>query len=506
MKSSIRRQLIFLNIGVVAASSLVLGTILVVENQRRGYERVDRELRDRVRPFTDGRAEEFPAGRFFGTRGGSGGPPGPDRGNGPGEGRGPDGSRGPDGRGPDGRGPDGPPGRGGPIGPDDPFFRFRRALLISSVGTVLAPDDATEPYDPSSAKRALGASDVWSTIRFGNDRIRVLSVPWTDPARGPAVIQVARDLREVEAFENSLRMTFLWGLPLILLVAGAGALFLVNRALNPVERVTREAARISADNLSERLTILHDDEIGRLASTFNQLIGRLQISFDEQRVLAERQRQFTADASHELRTPLTRLRLATSAGLLAKDANGAHEALTVADQAAASMDRLVQQLLILSRADATELPVKPERQDLRVTVAEALMMVPGSDRILVDLPEEPVYAMVDRDITQRVTINLAENALKYAPSPAEIRLQVKPGQIIVSDTGPGMSPDEVARIGERFFRADSARTSGGVGLGLSIVKALLSAHHGHLEVQSSVGKGTVFTAHIPDFPVQIGTS
>jgi signal transduction histidine kinase len=505
MKSSIRRQLILLNIGVVAASSLVLGTILVLENQRRGYERVDRELRDRVRPFTDGRAEQFPVGRFFGTRGGgSGGPPGPD--DGPDGGNGPEGGPGPNLLGPDGRGPGGPPGRGGPMGPDDPFFKFRRALLISGTGAVLAPNDATEPYDLASSKKALGTTEVWSTIRFGNDRVRVLSVPWKDPAHGPVVIQVARDLREVEAFENSLRMTFLWGLPVILLVAGAGALFLVNRAMNPVERVTREAARISADNLSERLTILHDDEIGRLAGTFNQLIGRLQISFDEQRVLAERQRQFTADASHELRTPLTRLRLATSAGLLAKDATGALEALTVADQAAASMDRLVQQLLILSRADATELPVKPERQDLRVTVAEALMMVPGSDRILVDLPEEPIYAIVDRDITQRVTINLAENALKYAPSPAEIRLQVKSGQIIVSDNGPGMSPDEVARIGERFFRADSARTTGGVGLGLSIVKALLSAHHGHLEVQSAVGTGTVFTAHIPDFPVQIGTS
>jgi signal transduction histidine kinase len=392
------------------------------------------------------------------------------------------------------------------MGPDDPFFKFRRALLISGTGAVLAPNDATEPYDPASSKKALGTTEVWSTIRFGNDRVRVLSVPWKDPARGPVVIQVARDLREVEAFENSLRMTFLWGLPVILLVAGAGALFLVNRAMNPVDRVTREAARISADNLSERLTILHDDEIGRLAGTFNQLIGRLEISFDEQRILAERQRQFTADASHELRTPLTRLRLATSAGLLAKDPTEAHDALNVADQAAASMDRLVQQLLILSRADATELPIKPERQDLRVTVAEALMMVPGSDRILVDLPDEPIYATVDRDIVQRVTINLAENALKYAPAPADIRLRVSPGQIIVCDTGPGMSPEEVGRIGERFFRADSARSSGGVGLGLSIVKALLSAHKGRLEVESAVGSGTVFTAYIPDFPAQTGTS
>jgi len=139
-------------------------------------------------------------------------------------------------------------------------------------------------------------------------------------------------------------------------------------------------------------------------------------------------------------------------------------------------------------------------------VAEALMMVPGSDRILVDLPDEPIYATVDRDIVQRVTINLAENALKYAPAPADIRLRVSPGQIIVCDTGPGMSPEEVGRIGERFFRADSARSSGGVGLGLSIVKALLSAHKGRLEVESAVGSGTVFTAYIPDFPAQTGTS
>jgi len=467
---SIRNQLILLNVGVVAMSSLLLGTVLVLEIQRRGYERIDAELQDRVRPFVEPRRDN-------GDRGPFGQEPGPQ----PGERRGGLGNGGPN------RDDRPPPPRSGP---DDPFFAFRRALMISADGEVVAPRDASAPYDADSANRALTESQVWSTIPFGDDHIRVLSVRSRDPDNRVMVVQVARDLRDVDGFENSLRQTFLWGVPAVLIFAAGGALFLVGRAMRPVDRVTREAERISEDNLSQRLTVSHQDEIGRLAQAFNGLISRLEAAFD-------RQRQFTADASHELRTPLTRLKLATSSGRQAATADEMRSALTVADQAASAMDRLVQQLLVLSRVDATGMPIHPESIDLRVAVAEALMMVPDAERIQVELPDEPLLISADPDVVRRVTINLAENALKYATAPAEIHLTVTANQIMVRDAGPGISPEDLARLGERFFRVDAARSAGGVGLGLSITKALLEAHGGYLEVRSEVGVGSTFTAHIP---------
>ena len=475
---SIRHQLILLNVAVVAVSSLLLGTVLVLEIQRLGYQRIDRELQDRVRPFVDGGRRGDDRGRPFDQM------PGP-----PDERRGPNGNPGEDrpegGRGPNRQQRPPPPG-----GPDDPFFAFRRALIISATGTVLAPKNGGNPYDAESAQHALTEAVVWSTINYGDDHIRVLSIRSRDQDGKTIVVQVARELRDVDGFENSLRQTFLWGGPAVLLFAAGGALFLVGRAMKPVDRVTREAERISADNLSQRLTVTHPDEIGRLAQAFNNLIGRLEQAF-------VRQRQFTADASHELRTPLTRLKLATSSGRQASSEEDMRKALTVADQAASAMDRLVQQLLVLSRVDATGLPLHPERLDLRVAVAEALMLVGDADRLDVDLPEMPLEMVADLDVIRRVTINLVENALKYAPPPATISLRVRANQIEVRDTGPGISEADLARLGERFFRVDEARSTGGVGLGLSITKALLEAHGGFLEVRSELGVGSVFIAHIP---------
>ena len=474
MNLSIRNQLILLNVGVVAVSSLLLGTVLVLEIQRRGYERIDAELQDRVRPFVESRRDN-------GDRGPFGQDPGPPPGDRPVE-----------------NGGGGPNRENRPpphSGPDDPFFAFRRALMISADGKVVAPRDATTAYDAESARRALTESLVWSTIPYGEDHIRVLSVRSHDPDQKTMVVQVARDLRDVDGFENSLRQTFFWGVPMVLLFAAGGALFLVSRAMKPVDRVSKEAERISADNLSQRLTVSHQDEIGRLALAFNALIARLEAAFD-------RQRQFTADASHELRTPLTRLKLATSSGREAATADEMRQALVVADQAASAMDRLVKQLLVLSRVDATGLPIHGESVDLRVVVAEALMMVADADRIDVEMPDEPLLMVADSDVVRRVTINLAENALKYAPAPAAIHLSVDAHRVTVRDSGPGISPEDLSRLGERFFRVDSARSAGGVGLGLSITKALLEAHGGYLEVQSEVGVGSVFIAHIPPLPVE----
>jgi len=475
---SIRHQLILLNVAVVAVSSLLLGTVLVLEIQRLGYQRIDRELQDRVRPFVErGRRGDDRGGPFDQM-------PGP-----PGEQRDPN-NKGGDGRQQGGPGPNGQQRPPPPGGPDDPFFAFRRALVISIDGKVIAPKDAGSPYDAESARKAITDAVVWSTIDYGDDHIRVLSVRSRDSDSKTIVVQVARELRDVDGFENSLRQTFLWGVPVVLLFAAGGALFLVGRAMKPVDRVTREAERISADNLSQRLTVPHPDEIGRLAQAFNNLIGRLESAF-------VRQRQFTADASHELRTPLTRLKLATSSGRQANSVEEMRRALTVADQAANAMDRLVQQLLVLSRVDSSGLPLHPESIDMRVAVAEALMLVPDSDRLEVDLPDEPLEMVADLDVVRRVTINLVENALKYAPPPASVRLRVSEHRIEVRDTGPGISEGDLARLGERFFRVDAARSAGGVGLGLSITKALLEAHGGRLSVESEVGVGSVFTAHIP---------
>lgn len=447
---SLRGRLTLINLVVLSASLLLFGVFLIVANARSAYREVDLGLERRAT-----------------------GPPGPQ--------------------------PRGP--RNAPEAPEfSREFRF---------GGDRAPDEAPQSaYDADALALVRGQGHIWSTCRIDGRNVRVFTILLDRGPDAGQIVQTARDLTPIETEARNQFVVLLLVFPVALLASGAAALFLTNRALRPVAEVTRAAAQISERNMSERLPELGADELGALASTFNEMLARLEASFRRTEGALEEQRRFTADASHELRTPLTRLRLATSTAL--QSANSEAEllnSLKVADKAGAQMGAIVEQLLLLARSDAGALALNRVPMDLRVTVADAIDGSPEPGRIKAEFPEDPVSIFGDAEHLRRAVLNVLDNALKYSQEEVEVRIEQGSNvRIVVCDHGSGVPPEALSRLGERFFRVDEARSreAGGYGIGLSIVKAIVAGHRGSVEFQSELGKGTTVILNLPGGKVPEG--
>jgi two-component system, OmpR family, sensor kinase len=376
---------------------------------------------------------------------------------------------------------------------------FLRPRFLNLQGQVWGPPSARSPWDPHTVADAIAGRERYSTISVAGEPIRVLSAPLYDQGQIVGAIQVAHDMAEYDRLWHGEVTTLLALFPLSLLVAGIGGLFLTERALRPVHQVTHAAAQIGVEDLSRRLEVSGRDELAELAETFNGMIARLEAAF-------EQQRRFTADASHELRTPLARIKVTTSMALADDQSLDEYQtALRIADQAADAMDRLIQQLLLLARADSGQLPIERSRLNLGGVLQEAVAAVAqaGCTPVTLDLPPQPILIEGDADHLCRVFVNLLENSLRHTPAEGQITLSPRvvgrTALVRVIDTGEGIPPEHLPHVGERFYRVDAARTrrTGGCGLGLAISQTILQAHGGHLSIESEVGRGTVVTVSLP---------
>jgi heavy metal sensor kinase len=278
--------------------------------------------------------------------------------------------------------------------------------------------------------------------------------------------------------------------------------FLAGRALSPIDAVTRTARKISAEDLSQRLNMrLPEDEVGRLARTFDEMIARLDEAF-------KRQRQFTADASHELRTPLTAIKGQTEVALQReREPEDYQEVLRAVNGQVDRMIRLVASLLTLARADAREIPVNREPVDLGTTVKDAVDQIrpAAADKsISVDVHADGgVRVNADQDLMLQLMLNLLDNAVKYTPVGGTIEVSWRGNgdhaDLSVSDTGPGIAAEHLPHIFDRFYRADKARSraGGGAGLGLSICRWIVEAHGGSISAASTPGQGSTFSVRLP---------
>ncbi|MEK7689643.1 MAG: heavy metal sensor histidine kinase, partial [Bdellovibrionota bacterium] len=316
---------------------------------------------------------------------------------------------------------------------------------------------------------------------------------------------VIRAARSADRVHEELRQVFLMmalGLPVALLASAVGGYALARRALQPVSRMTDQARSISADKLGERLAVENpNDELGRLATTFNQTFERLERSF-------EQMKRFSSDASHELRTPLTAMRTMGEVALREKHTESDYrEVISSMLEETDRLRHLVDSLLVLSRADAGQLKLNRSETDLAQLardVIETLEVLAEDKQQRISVPAPaPVMAIVDRAIFRQALINLIDNAIKYSPPKAEIHMAVESSPdgtvITLSDTGPGISREHQDRVFDRFYRVDAARTreQGGTGLGLSITKWAVEVNGGCIELQSDEGKGTRFIIKLP---------
>jgi heavy metal sensor kinase len=336
---------------------------------------------------------------------------------------------------------------------------------------------------------------------------------WPPTGATPYRIRTAADATHritVARNETVLRQT-LWtlaailatGIPCAIGLAIAGGYFLAGRVLAPVDAMAETARRITAESLSARLPVENPrDEFGRLAGVFNETLARLDAAF-------EQLRRFTADASHELRSPLTGMRSVGEVALQRSlTAQGYREVIGSMLEEVDRLTRLVENLLLLTRAEAGRIPLTRTLVDLRELVAGVAdnLQVLADDKeqdLTVDL-SAGVTVECDAGVLRQGVTNLLYNAIKYTPNKGQIRVVVTAtaggdGSIEVCDTGPGIAAAHRERIFERFYRLDDARSreTGGTGLGLAIARWAVEANGGRIEVESDEGHGSLFRIVLP---------
>ncbi len=314
-----------------------------------------------------------------------------------------------------------------------------------------------------------------------------------------------------------LALGFAFAIPIVLVLSTGGGYWLAQHAMRPIQSITRTAQDISATDLHRRLRLRRRDEFGELGAPIDQMLERLEGAF-------LRQRQFTADASHELRTPLTIVSLQASRGLEQPVTPQEYrQTLAVILQESASMSRLVNDLLTLARADSGQASMALDTLDLGDSIFDAverlapLAQQNGTAITIAPLPEMGIQG--DRDYRCQLFTTIIENALKHGQGIArQVQIAASlPGQasvaIQVADDGPGIAPEHLPHLFDRFYQVDRARThhqrtageagSNGIGsgLGLAIAQWIVQDHHGAILVQSHGGAGTVVTVTLPLKPV-----
>ena len=358
-------------------------------------------------------------------------------------------------------------------------------------------------------EQALASGDpAGGTVELSSeDPEYVYAVP-VDPPAGPArVVEAGKSYDSVEDTLEVFTTVLVAGGLLAFLLSVGGAYLLARAALSPVEAVASSAREMTEGDLSRRLPVVHPkDEIGRLATTINGLLARLEAAFARREEALSRQRRFAADASHELRTPLTSIagyaRMLEEWGL--RDLQAAREGVAAIRQESERMQRLVENLLSLTRGDEGA-PLEIEQHDLAAVAEEAARTARTAtgEKVKVEyLPSEhPVNVPFDLNRIRQVASILLDNAVKYTPGGGEVTVTVQEtngwAELEVADTGAGIPEDHLPLIFERFHRADPSRTDGGAGLGLSIARQVAEAHGGKIEVQSTPGEGSTFTLLLP---------
>jgi two-component system, OmpR family, sensor histidine kinase MprB len=384
------------------------------------------------------------------------------------------------------RGPIGPMTRGGPRP-----GRFGGAggtlQVVTEAGAIISRGaDERLPVGPATIEAAAGLrGPFFETVTVGDAPVRILTLPTDD---GYA-LQLGRSLAEVEDVLDTLRgQLVLTGVIGIGLAAGLGTV-VSRRAIRPVDELTRLTEEIATTrDLTRRIGSTQRDEIGRLAGAFDRMLAQLEQARNAQE-------QLIADASHELRTPLTSLR--TNIEVLAQlDRLDPQDRRALVEDVVDQLDefsRLIASLVELARGEGPVSVTQPLRLDELVRHVAGRYADHGLD---VELVTSPTAVVGDPDGLERVVVNLLENARRYAGS-GPVEVQVADGSLTVRDHGPGIEPEDLPHLFDRFYRSASTRGSPGSGLGLAIVRQVVEAHGGEVEAANVPDGGAVFRARLP---------
>jgi two-component system, OmpR family, sensor kinase len=372
--------------------------------------------------------------------------------------------------------------------------------LLTQSGSVISSSDAIHPEDlPQSAQVLATGKPFLADARLGSGDYRVAGTAVRNGTEVVAAVMIAGSLSEVTSTLNSLLLLLVVGGIVGCAVVGLGTWFLLGRALGPVRRITRTAAAISREDLSERIGYHGPrDEIGELAGTMDGMLDRIETAFTAQE-------QFISDVSHELRTPLTIVKGHLQVLDRAEEPDPrlvkAEHSLVIDELD--RMNRLIADLLTLARAGRGDF-LRKERLDLDLFVTSLAAQGPhlGEREWQVDgLPGGTIEA--DQDRLTQIFLNLMQNAVAHTKPGQTIALggsRNNPAATVslwVGDEGEGMEEEVARHVFERFYRGKGDTAGGRVGLGLAIAKALVVAHGGTISVKSSPGRGATFTVTLP---------
>jgi len=356
--------------------------------------------------------------------------------------------------------------------------------------------------------QAMAGRSSFTTIQTAEgEELRVLavsvnlSIPGPTPSIPPATLVIGRSTKQIDQALHGLVRTFAIAVPLALALAAGGGIFLARRALKPVDKIAQTAQEIEESDLSQRINVNTKDELGRLAATLNEMIGRLEKAF-------QRQKQFTSDASHELRTPLAVIEAESTLALQKeRPPSDYRQSLETVSRETRQMSSLIDQLLTLARADAgkeqwnfAEVELGKLITDLSTDV-EVLCQEKGLSFQLGQTQDLVVKG--DEARLREMFMNLLDNAIRYTSAPGTVSLSLRrEGQmavVAITDTGIGIPAEDIPFIFERFYRVDKSRSraEGGSGLGLAICQHIAEAHGGKIEVESQVEVGSTFSVWLP---------
>lgn len=391
------------------------------------------------------------------------------------------------------RQPPGPPGRGlGPGGPArfgvdrGPLADFDAVVQVVDRNGLVTQSIADQPALPLSSQdqelALVGGSQELHDVTVGGVHYRMLTTPL--PAGG--AVQIARSLQENDNIVSALRSKlFLIG-AFGTLLAGLVAWAVARRTTKPIQQLTEASEHVAAtQNLAVPIPVRGNDEVGRLAASFNTMLVALDTS-------REQQRRLVVDASHELRTPLTAVRtniefLGRAKTLKADERNKLVEETRLE---LGELTTLVGELVELATDVRTEEPVEPvDLADVAADVANRFQRRTGRDVAVTTAGATSIAgrkSMLDRAIS-----NLVDNALKFSKAPDPVEIEVRGATVSVSDRGSGVAEEDRSKVFDRFYRAREARTQPGSGLGLAIVKQIAEVHGGKVDLADRPGGGTV---------------
>jgi two-component system OmpR family sensor kinase len=370
--------------------------------------------------------------------------------------------------------------------------------LINSSENIRLFQESIDPKGLTTTQTIF--NDIW----IKTAHLRVMSVPLLLEGEPIGIMQVGTSLASIDTTQDTLISVLL-----ITLMAAVGIAIIlgglvIRKALMPLVIAKDTAVQISnADDLSRRIPYkdlgVETDEIGELINAFNQTLGRLEKLFTAQR-------RFMADVSHELRTPLTVIN--GNVGLMRRMRQVDEESLASIEEEVDRLTRLVGDLLLLAQAESGKIPLDIKAVELDALLLEVYqqLRILAGDRVELKLADiDQVKVKGDRDRLKQVIINLGANAINYTQNGGLVSLGLSKtkGQVklLVTDNGPGIAPEDLPHIFERFYRGEKSRTrqneESSFGLGLSIAYWIVAAHGGRIEVSSTLGEGSNFCVWLP---------